>query len=24
VASPAQLKTIYGFKIDRVKVEDDF
>jgi len=24
VASPAQVKTIYGFKIDRVKVEDDF
>jgi putative transposase len=23
-ASPAQVKTIYGFKIDRVKVEDDF
>jgi putative transposase len=24
VASPAQIKTIYGFKIDRVTVEDDF
>lgn len=24
VASPAQVKTIYGLKIDRVKVEDDF
>jgi putative transposase len=24
VASPAQVKTIYGFKMDRVKVEDDF
>jgi putative transposase len=24
VASPAQVNTIYGFKIDRVKVEDDF
>jgi putative transposase len=24
VASPAQVKTIYGFKIDRVQVEDDF
>jgi putative transposase len=24
VASPAQVKTIYGFKIDHVKVEDDF
>jgi putative transposase len=24
VASPAQIKTIYSFKIDRVKVEDDF
>ncbi len=24
VASPAQVKTIYGFKIDRVEVEDDF
>ncbi len=24
VASPAQVKLIYGFKIDRVKVEDDF
>jgi putative transposase len=24
VASPAQVKTIYGFKIDRVRVEDDF
>ena len=24
VASPAQVKTIYGFKIDRVSVEDDF
>jgi len=24
VASPAQVKTIYGIKIDRVKVEDDF
>jgi len=24
VASPAQVKTIYAFKIDRVKVEDDF
>ena len=24
VASPAQVKAIYGFKIDRVKVEDDF
>jgi putative transposase len=24
VASPAQVKTIYGFKIDRVKVDDDF
>ena len=24
VASPAQVKTIYGVKIDRVKVEDDF
>jgi putative transposase len=24
VASPAQVKTIYGFKIDRVNVEDDF
>lgn len=24
VASPAQVKTIYGFKIDRLKVEDDF
>jgi putative transposase len=24
VASTAQVKTIYGFKIDRVKVEDDF
>ena len=24
MASPAQVKTIYGFKIDRVKVEDDF
>ena len=24
VASAAQVKTIYGFKIDRVKVEDDF
>jgi len=23
-ASPAQVNTIYGFKIDRVKVEDDF
>jgi putative transposase len=23
-ASPSQVKTIYGFKIDRVKVEDDF
>lgn len=23
-ASPAQVKIIYGFKIDRVKVEDDF
>jgi putative transposase len=23
-ASPAQVKTIYSFKIDRVKVEDDF
>jgi putative transposase len=24
VASSAQVKTIYGFKLDRVKVEDDF
>lgn len=24
VASPAQVKSIYGFKIDRVKVEDDY
>jgi putative transposase len=24
VASPAMVKTIYGFKIDRVKVEDDY
>ena len=24
VVSPAQVKTIYGFKTDRVKVEDDF
>ena len=24
VASPAQVKTIYAFKIDRVKVDDDF
>jgi putative transposase len=24
VASPAQVKTIYGFKIDRVKVDDNF
>ena len=24
VASPAQVKSIYGFKLDRVKVEDDF
>src|SRR5437870_9825349 len=24
VASPAQVKTIYGFKIDRLRVEDDF
>ena len=24
VASPAQVKTIYSFKVDRVKVEDDF
>jgi len=24
VASPAQVKTIYRFKIDGVKVEDDF
>lgn len=24
VASPAQVKTIYGFKIDQVNVEDDF
>ncbi len=24
VASPVQVKTIYGFKIDRVKVQDDF
>jgi putative transposase len=24
VASPAQLKIIYGFKIDRLKVEDDY
>ncbi len=24
VASPAQIKTIYSFKIDRVKVDDDF
>jgi putative transposase len=24
MASPTQVKTIYGFKIDRVKVEDDF
>jgi putative transposase len=24
MASPAQAKTIYSFKIDRVKVEDDF
>jgi len=24
VASPAQIKTIYSFKTDRVKVEDDF
>ena len=24
VASPAQVKSIYGFKFDRVKVEDDF
>jgi putative transposase len=24
VASPAQIKSIYGFKIDRVKVADDF
>jgi putative transposase len=24
VASPAQVRTIYGYKIDRVKVEDDF
>ena len=24
VATPAQVKTIYEFKIDRVKVEDDF
>jgi len=23
-ASPAQVKTIYGFKVDQVKVEDDF
>ena len=23
-ASPAQVKTIYAFKVDRVKVEDDF
>jgi putative transposase len=23
-ASPAQVKTIYGFKIDQVKIEDDF
>jgi len=23
-ASPAQVKTIYGFKIDQVKVEDDY
>jgi putative transposase len=23
-AAPAQVKTIYGFKIDQVKVEDDF
>jgi putative transposase len=23
-ASPAQVKTIYGFKIDRLKVQDDF
>ena len=24
VASPAQVKTIYSFKTDQVKVEDDF
>jgi putative transposase len=24
MASPAQVKTIYGFRIDQVKVEDDF
>jgi putative transposase len=24
VASPAQVKTIYGFKTDRLKIEDDF
>jgi putative transposase len=24
VSSPAQVKTIYGFKVDRVKVDDDF
>ena len=24
VAAPAQVKTIYAFKIDRAKVEDDF
>ena len=24
MASPAQVKTIYSFKVDRVKVEDDF
>jgi putative transposase len=24
VASPAQVKMIYGFKIDGLKVEDDF
>ena len=23
-ATPAQVKTIYGFKIDRLKVEDEF
>jgi len=23
-ASPAQVKTIYGFKVDQVKIEDDF
>ena len=24
VAAPAQVKTIYGFKIDRVRVQDEF